>query len=112
MPLVETRSTSFAPFRGYVRWKMELFVVNTLDLETWREAKVTFRNGPTSKDMDLWLHRDCWTLGDAVEVDTVVMGEERVVAVSKTTCCFFAVEADMVLDQVGMPTSGGLLCSE
>jgi len=99
MPLVETRSTSFALFRWNVRWKMEFFMIDALDFETWREAKVTFRNGPASKNMDLWLYWDCWTLGNAVEVDAIVVGEKRIVTVSEATRCFFAVEAGIKLDQ-------------
>jgi len=112
MPLVETRSAGLALFRGYVRWKMELFVVNTLDFEARWEAKVAFWNRTASKNMDLRLHRDCWTLGNAVEVDAVVVGEKRVVAMSKTTGCFFAVEAGTKLDQTRISISSNLLCSE
>lgn len=112
MPLVKTRGTSFALFRWYVRWKMELFVIDALDFEARRKAEVTFRNGPAPKDVHLWLYWDCWPLGDAVEVDAVVMGEERVVAVSETTCCFFAVEAGTELDRASSKTLDDLLCSK
>ena len=112
MPLIEPRGTGFALFRRYVRWKMELFVIDALDFEAWREAEVAFWDRATSKNMDLGLHRDCWTLGNAVEVDAVVVGEKRVVAVSKTTGCFFAIETGTKLDQVRTSASSDLLCSE
>ena len=112
MPLVETRSAGFALFRRYMRWKMELFVVNALDFEAWWKAEVAFWDRAASKNMDLRLHRDCWTLGNAVEVDAIVVGEEGVVTVSETTGCFFAVEAGTKLDQASMAKSGDLLCSE
>jgi len=112
MPLVKTRSTGFALFRWNVRWKMELFVIDALDFEARWEAKVAFWDRAASKNMDLWLHRDCWTLGNAVEVDAVVVGEKRVVTVSEATGCFFAVEAGTELDQASMAKSGNILCSE
>jgi len=109
MPLVEPRSAGLSLFRGYVRRKMELFVVNTLDFEARWEAKVAFWDRATSKNMHLWLHRDCWTLGNAVEVDAIVVGEKRVVTVSETAGCFFAVETNADLDLLNRRPSSDLL---
>ena len=59
--------------------------------------------------MDLWLHWNRWTLGNAVEVHAIVVGEKRVVTVSETTGCFFAVEANADLDLLNMRPSSDLL---
>jgi hypothetical protein len=91
---------------------MKLFVVNTLDFEAGWETEVAFWNGPTTKDMNLWLHWDRWTLGNTIEVDAVVVGKERVMTVRKATGSLLAVEADVWSARSGLVYMHDLLCSQ
>lgn len=91
---------------------MKLFVVNTLDFEAGWKTEVAFWNGPTTKDMNLWLHWDRWTLGNTIEVDAVVVGKERVMTVRKATGSLLAVEADVELARSGLVNVDDSLCSQ
>jgi len=71
---------------------MKLFVVDALHLEARREAKVTFWKRTSAKNVDLGLDWQGWTLCDAVEVDAIVVGKERIMTMSEATRRFIGVK--------------------
>lgn len=72
---------------------MEFFVVDALDLESRWEAVMAVWQGTAAKDVDLRLDRDGRTLGDAVNINTIVVNQEGVLSVGKATCLLVWVEA-------------------
>lgn len=72
---------------------MEVGVVDSFDFEPWWEVVVVFWHLAASQDVHLRLHGDCRALGDTVDIDAIVGGQEWIRAVSKAASLFVGVEA-------------------
>jgi len=93
MPLVETGSACLTLSGWDMWWQMKLFMIYALHFETWRKSKVAFWNGATTEDMNLRLYWDRRALGNPVEIDTVMVCQKRIMAMSIASRCFLWVEA-------------------
>ena len=93
MPLVESARAAFPLLRRDVRWKVEIFVVNTLDLKIWREAIMLLRKWSPTKNVDLRLYRNGRPLWDTIDLNSIVRCQERVCTMCKATGSLVRIKA-------------------
>jgi hypothetical protein len=93
MPLVESRLPSFSLLCGDMRGEMEVVVIDALDFKAGRKLVVVLGNFSASKNMHLRLNRNCRAIGETEYIDSIIRGEKRVNAMSKTACGFIGIES-------------------
>lgn len=68
-------------------------MINALHLEAWWKPIVIIRQWSSSENVNLGLFRNRRALRDAIEVDAIVRGQERVSSVGKSSSLLFRIKA-------------------